>query len=139
MSAVVDDCGHGFEAGVDLCPSCTAGLPADPRIGLGRAALDLLDILRFRASLGDSWLVEQPRQRFALYVPNMSAVSRPEYLRTVNGATLRALHGRELIEYGPDVSTVPFRLRNRTQLNCDIVGGVRASTVQLTDAGKAAR
>lgn len=103
---------------------------------LTRTALVLLDLLRFRRSLGQSWLVQEPRQRYSLVVPTMLTSRRLERLRSVNASTLRQLHTASLIKYGPDVEVPRFGYLTEWQRGqLRVNGKLTGCTITLTEKG----
>lgn len=81
-----------------------------------RAESDVLSILQFRADLGQTWAIPEPRGRAALVVPSMLTRNPLHRLRAVNLSTLQGLADRGLIvmehtigrpRYGYAKPTVP--------------------------------
>lgn len=77
---------------------------------------DILRTLRFRADLGQTWAIPEPRGRAGLVVPTMMTSQTLQRLRAVNLSTLRRMADQNLIvvtespdrpAYGYAKATVP--------------------------------
>lgn len=62
-----------------------------------RVEKDILRILAFRADLGQTWAIPEPRGRAGLVVPSMLTGNPLHWLRAVNVSTLRRLAEQGLI------------------------------------------